>query len=351
MSKKGQYYSETTVEPGIRHLLGAVPGERVLKGKPRTIFMDANGNIRMIEDILGYVRAWLKRWLPQFFTGWKNPDFGLRQMITDGLLRGFKNFETDQTSMDQHFSKSIVELYIAPIYEAILPPDDFIVFQEYVSECFEQKLFMGDRFWTGLHNLFSGIGPTNEFETIFQLLIFLGGLDLVIPASPFHIAVNGDDVGLLVKATDAELHELYSVILAAFKDCDFEISEAKSRIDTGDFSFCKKYYSLAMPKTQDGSIGGAYSPAYVANSIVYPEHNWETPGQSRVATLQILDNAQYSPSNQLLLDWASTLYREWTFNENDLKFVSARDWWIKVYGESWDPAKSWSFGKISAIIK
>lgn len=354
MSHKGQYSAETSFCGQFRHLEDNIPGERILKGKERVIFMDSVSNVRLVEKLLAKCKYQLKKIFP-YFTSWQNPDLGMREQITKALVRRYINVETDQTAMDRHFTMPVVEHYILPLYEHLLSPGEFNILAQYCSEAFTQPLFMGTERWLGEHSLFSGQPITNDFETVIHVMGYLGSiLQMYRPGLPraFELLANGDDVGLLIREQgNVVVANLLPIIREAFTTVGFEFSLEKERVNTGNLAFCKKLYSVVLPKTPFGTIGGAYSPYYAINSIYYPERSAPTRGQAAVAALQILDNLSYTPAvtpiYQWMIKWTTF---DWNFSQADIDAVTARDWWFRVYGEKWKPTSSVSFNRIMDLL-
>lgn len=330
-------------------LLPAIPGMRKLKNGNRVIFMDAEENVRRYEKLGSLVRQWLREHLP-WFSGWLNPDKGLRENATKIIDKRMVNIELDAKKMDQHFSESLTYQLVCPVFEALLDEIDYLYFMRYVDQMYKQPLYLGDSVLTGTHTLFSGQGPTNDFETIYDVVVAVGiTLSFHIPIDEIIILANGDDVTYAYPRKYIHLHErIYAAFLEEYEANGIEVSREKSRDNTPDVQFCKKVYYQKGIRNEEGILLGAYPSILTLNSIVYPEHEPKSEGQRAVRILQILDNLIGSPDYNDVLQIVYSVEKDSIlhFTDEDIACVTDADWWYRVYGERWSPSASPSYNKL-----
>lgn len=349
MTKKGSWLAETHASKYWIHPYPNLPGHRVMRGKDRLIFMDDVANVRAIEDTLSAVRDWLRSYLPEFFGAWVNPRIGVSPDITRFVLRGAYFCESDYLGMDIHFSRVVVSEIILPIYEKLMP-DTFLSFASFVEELFEQPLYMGNYLITGLHNLFSGQVITNDFETIYTVVLYIGRLAVLGLLDNCIIKAIGDDatVGLL-GCTKRMPYYLMDAVIDSSNQANMiihSVDSGKSAIRQGETIFCRKVYYRQGKKDDNGNLIGAYPSPLVLNNILQPERLSETPGQTAVATLQRMDNACGSPEYFHLVQKVYSSVQDLDLcrvTDADISGESDKDWWFKVYGEKWNPEASLSY--------
>nr|UAW00468.1 MAG: RNA-dependent RNA polymerase [Porcine picobirnavirus] len=346
MSKKGTFMAETVMCKTWRHPIPILAGQRYMRGSPRAIFMDPVANVRYIEGTIRTVKDFLRKVFPQFFSGWLNPYEAISPAATFFVDRQAAFIETDYVKMDRHFTLDIVEEYIFPVYE-LLVPDTYISFASFVEELFEQPVYLGwGKLLTGRHTLFSGQVITNDFETIYTIELALG---ILLKYGLLHkslILANGDDlsIGLLnctidrAKALAAELIDISNQLGLIMHAVD----DPKTNIRKGKFAFCRKLYYPSGRRNAEGHLLGAYPSVFVMNNIINPEFPCRLPSQAAVADLQRLDGLigsidYYQVADQIL---KHSTHKFASFDVDDIAYVNSRDWWQKLYNERWSPESS-----------
>lgn len=350
MTKKGSWRAETHASHYWIHPFPNLPGQRYMRGKPRVIYMDDVANVRAIEETLSAVREWLRTNIPEYFGAWLNPQIGVNPDITRFVDRQAYFVESDYEGMDIHFTIKVVVELILPIYE-LLSPDTYLSFASFVEELFRQDLFMGDYIITGLHSMFSGQAFTNDFETIYTVILYLGKclyygiLDNVI------IKAIGDDATMgIIRCSERFPNYFLDSLIDSSNQAGMVIhsfESGKSAIRKGETIFCRKVYYPAG-KRSDGILMGAYPSPLVLNNILQPERLSPTLGRAAIATLQRLDNAVGSPDYPQLVQRviSATELNLLHFSDSDLEIEREKDWWFRVYGEKWDPESSPTFTRI-----
>jgi len=334
---KGSFDAETVGAGTWIHLYPATPGTRYMRGKPRTIFMDACPNVRAIENYLSSVKKWLVTHFPQYFSTWTNPYRARNVIITEALRRRYSSVEGDYKGMDIRFRKQIAEEILFPIYEVLLP-DSFLSFAAHVEQMFSQPLFMGTTLWTGEHTLFSGQAPTNDFETLYSVCLLIGLL-LEFRVPGFILAL-GDDLSLLVKKEASR--DIFGAMISVSESTGLIMHPegTKSRVRDEYVTFCREYFSLQNGKSKDGIILGQYPSLLTLNSIVQPEKPQHSVAAMVAADLQRMDNLRFNREFVPFLQFVRRYY------EADLTRPAQelpRDWWARLYGEDWNPSSSASF--------
>lgn len=350
MGRKGSFMAETVACSPWRHPLPTIAGQRHMRGSPRAIFMDPVANVRYIEGTIRTVKNYLRRVFPQFFSGWLNPYEAISPAATKFVDRQAAFIETDYVKMDRHFTLDIVNEYILPVYE-LLVPETYISFASFVQELFEQPVYLGwGQLLTGLHTLFSGQVITNDFETIYTVMLALGLiLTKRLSLSKCLILANGDDlsIGLLncdidkARALAAELIDISNQLGLIMHAVD----DPKTNIRIGKFAFCRKLYYPAGRRDTRGFLIGAYPSVFTLNNIINPEFPCRYPSQAAVADLQRLDGLigsidYYRVADQVL---KYSTHKFSSFDVDDIAYVNSRDWWQKLYDERWSPESSSTF--------
>lgn len=349
MGKKGTFEAETACFTPWRHPIPAVAGQRYMRGSPRAIFMDPVANVRYIEGTIRTVKNYLRRVFPQYFAGWLNPYDAISPAATYFVERQAAFIETDYVKMDRHFTLDIVNEYILPVYE-LLVPDTYISFASFVQELFDQPVYLGwGKLLTGRHTLFSGQVITNDFETIYTIELALGILLTHGLLSKSLILANGDDlsIGILkydlakAKALAAEMIDISNQVGLVMHAVD----DPKTNIRIGKFAFCRKLYYPSGRRNAEGNLLGAYPSALVMNNIVNPEFPCCSPSQAAVADLQRLDGLIGSIDYHAVADHVlkHSTHKFAGFDVDDIAYVNSRDWWQKLYNERWSPESSPTF--------
>lgn len=333
-----------------RHVQDDLPNGRRQRSKDRVIHEDSVLNVDYVEPYLSAVRNWLKTEFPEIFAGWINPQLVLWPMVTSHLLRGDSFLETDYSAMDNHFSWDTVQRVVLPIYQCLLTDAEYMHFASFVEELFSQPVFLGDTLWTGLHNLFSGQGITNDFETYYDVCLYLGcHLTAGGSVSTFlsRFAAVGDDV--LYSNTRDMCLRVYELVVKEATANGLVLSTEKTRIQSGEARFLRQVYYDALPRrvNRDGKefIWPAYPPILAMNSIVQPEHPADNVSQELLSDFTRLDGitgyyrrvdvAQLLYSHMQELPLAASL-------DAEFEVMQMRDWWFKVYGTTYSLGESWS---------
>lgn len=339
---KGDYLAEVTGMKPFRHMFPALLGQRRMRCKDRLIFQDSVCNVRYVESELTAVRNWLKSYLPEYFSAWLRPDLVQDKILTDALEHRDTFVETDYIGMDEGFSFDIVREIILPIYEVLIP-DSFLSFAAAIEEQFNQPVYMGTYLVTGLHNLFSGIGCTNDFETEYTVCLALGTALELNCLEKTQMTVLGDDCTIALRTQSHSLpREFLNCMIETSNAADMLIhDDEKSRIASGETRFCRKVYYLSGTRNSDGTLLGAYPFNLAVNSIIQPERPSKTEGIAAVADLQRMDNCYGVPGWTELVQMLLKLSSH-KFSCLDVT-ASPIDWWERLYGERWDPASSPSF--------
>jgi hypothetical protein len=336
---KGDYLAETLGMKSWRHMFPAVPGQRRMRNSDRLIFQDSVNNVRYMEQELTAVRNWLKHYLPEYFGAWCNPALYVNPMLTRALIRHAQFVETDYVKMDQHFSWDVVAEIILPIYE-VLNPDSYLSFAAAVEELFKQSVYLGDRITVGLHNLFSGEGITNDFETEYTVCLALGVALTLHTMDTFSMTAIGDDCTVALESKSKTLAQKFrDLMIEVSNEADMIIhDDEKSRVVVGETRFCRKVYHLGGAKDCNGNLLGLYPLNLMLNSIIQPERLQSNAGIAAVADLQRLDNGFGAPGWHEMVQYCWK-HAKHSFAELDPSQVD-KDWWSRVYGESWSPESS-----------
>lgn len=352
---KGSYYAETLGAKPWRHMYPCVPGQRRMRGKDRVIFQDSVLNVRYIEKELTACRNWLKTRLPRLFNAWLNPREYTAPLLTKAVDRRFSFLETDYQSMDIHFSLTVVNELILPIYEVLIP-DAFLSFACAVNELFHQPVYLGAYIYIGLHNLFSGEVITNDFETIYTVILALGTAIHYDLLSDLEMCVLGDDCTLALpsKLSYNRLADIMQFMKDVSDQADMIIHDiGKSRIAQGETRFCRKVYYPSGTRDANGVLLGAYPSNLCLNNILRPESPISLPGVAAIADLSRLDNVYGVPE---YVELVQLVYRYTTHKfkyalEDLNNFSKRRDWWKDLYGESWNPDSSPTLSLITKMSK
>lgn len=336
-SKKGSFDAETVENKPTGHILPAYPWFRRMRGKDRSIFVDATVNVHKTAPTLTAAREWLKSHFPEYFAAWLNPNISVRPLITLALDRQFTSVEEDYKSMDMGFTFPVVRHIILPIYRAIFGPNN-LLFEAHIEELFSQPLYWGDTMWLGEHALFSGQNPTNDFETLFTIVLQIA-VALRSGADMMHLAL-GDDATMFVKPAYA--HQVHKLFVEYATSCGMFVHDdgVKNRIASRNSRFCRKCYASTGKRDVFGNLYGAYPTSLVINAIMRPEKIASTKAQAVAADLQRLDNVYYQKDWMLTARWIKKWYTgDLTKPANEL----ASDWWERLYGERWTPTSSPAF--------
>jgi hypothetical protein len=276
--------------------------------------------------------------------------------MTEGVSRRFAWISWDYKSMDIHFRKKVALELIYPIYE-LLFPQIAISIGCHFEQNFTQPIFCGNYLIEVEHSLLSGANITNDFETLYTVLLALALL--MDPNLIKVLAALGDDMSLALKVTDAKARYYLQQAMDLSGQLDMVISPEKSGTSREEVIFCRNVYYPAAKRSPEGYMLGAYPGNLVLNNIIQPEKPIFRENTALVADLQRLDGAIGSPDWHFILTlWCKhskyQLLRSRNVEEvcELLKREEAiTDWWSRLYGEKWDPAKSPSFHTAMQLSK
>lgn len=338
MCRKNTWQAHVTGRRYWLHPYPDVPNTRVQRGKDRLTHEDATVNIDYVMPYLTAVRQWLTVNLPQYFGVWANPCKHTHPIATSALLRRWWSLETDFKGMDLHYSLFVLEHYVLPVYELLLDEAEYWHFAAFVRELFFQPTFLGDILIEGEHTLFSGQSITQDVETIFDVVLYIGAsLHAAVPRSLWTMIAVGDDVAFFTKR-EKDAENIYSYVKEATNAVGLVLEPTKTRLVQGNIHFCRSVYYPALPVkyNEDGLpyVDPAYPPILTLNSCVWPE-NPLAPNVEIVSILARMANLKgfYRQS-----DFCYFLFKyldpSLEVTQEALDAVNERDWWRIVYGES-----------------
>lgn len=350
---KGEYLAEVHgFSISWRHMLPIVPGMRFMRNKLRAIFMDPNPNFKYCDKALSAVREWLKAHFPQLFDAWRAPSISMNARLTRAVDLHWPTLESDFESMDINFHKEIWTELLAPIYEVLLP-GAFLPFAAAMEEYFYLPLYCGDYIIIGEHSLFSGINPTNDFETLYRILLEI--------ATAFSMGISYDDIDSDNEGDDGRMSFINGTIEQALTAKDImadisgnagmRLSLDKTRVTEGDIRFLRKVYYPKGVRDPLGTLYGAYPGNLVVNNLVQPERPNFREDLACISDLQRLDNLVGSPDYSVTLQMFKkySTYKIFSFTESAVDWVNARDWWFSLYGERWSPDNSPTLQKLREL--
>lgn len=331
-----------------RHVLPDLPSGRRQRGKDRVVHEDATLNVDYVQPPLTAVREWLKSQFPTMFSAWHNPLSYKWPQITGQLIKGSTFLETDYSSMDNHFSWQTVETVILPIFQLLLTEAEYWHFASFVGELFTQPVFLGDQLWTGLHNLFSGQAITNDFETYYDVCLYLGAhLEAGGSVRTFLTSFEalGDDV--LYAASDDMCKRVYDLVVREATANGLVLSTEKTRMQTGEARFCREVYYLALPRQVNDAgavyVRPAYPPVLALNNVLNPERPADDLKDELLRDFTRLDNIEgyYRWSDVFNMIWSKmrvqTLPASLAVRFEELQL---RDWWYRVHGTTYTLGQS-----------
>lgn len=346
MAHKGEWLSEVYIGPYFRHPMANLPGIRKMRNSIRAIFMDPVRNVRYIEQELNAVKKWLVKYTP-WFIGWENPILRLKPQITQSVDRNKYFVEWDYKSMDKNmqFDNCVAEL-ILPIYETLIP-GSYLSFASFVEELYQQPVYLGDRMLTGKHGTFSGQAITNDFETIYTVILALGAaLEMGQLNDLSLVAAMGDDATLAF-STFKTAERAFNYAYEASNAIGMQIHPLgeKSAIRHSQTRFCRLSYYPGAVRNADGIILGSYPESLALNSIYNVEFSAPSEPIAAIADIQRLDtlhgNPHFTQVVQYVASKSTHKFAKALVNDPAaIQYVSSRDWWFKVYGSKWSPDSS-----------
>jgi hypothetical protein len=346
---KGDLIAETVGAKPYRHAYPTVMGQRRMRSKDRLIFMDSVLNVRIMESWLAPVRNWLKTYIPEYFGSWLNPCKEVHprtQLITEN---NSIIIESDYQQMDASFSYDVVDKVVLPVYREVLLEQWTPFLEAHLIECFHQPVFGvdPDTIIEGKHNLFSGIGCTNDFETIYTIALAIG-VCLYYGCLPnADILALGDDMRIGIRRTTERFGSYWLDTFREVSDLAglyvHDLESGKSWVGKQSCRYLRRVYYPAAKWDSCGNKPGAYPSVLVLNNIVQPEYPSASSGMAALADLQRLDNMTTNPEYNAFLGFMrKTLTHNFIFSPED-ESRRKSDWWEKLYGERWDPTSSYSY--------
>lgn len=361
MQHKGDFLAETVGFKGHRHVFPMLPGQRSQRNGHRVINQEANSNFRLWELELNACREWLKHHFPEYFSGWLNPNAYMNQMLTRHITAGDSwSVELDYTKCDEHTSFQLVSDIVLPLFEELLPSETvYVEFASYIEELFTQPLFLGSEMWTGLHNLFSGQGITQDVETYYDICLQLGVLcELgLLQDRVLQLAVGDDQTVVVHSKTSALAERVYDHMANEAVINGHEVSVEKRAIRHNAIAFCKRLYAPGVPHvyTDYGPMmRGMYPSVLTLNAIVNPEKFHKDRFQELVSILQRCDNLYGSPWFVPVTQFVGSRLKSQYRDANNIPETALElDWWDRVYGHRWHKSESetvrqWHKAKIFA---
>jgi len=352
--KRGTFNSETVGFTLWRHPLPAMPGERFMRNSPRSIFMLANADYRYMEAEFTLVRHWLRSEFPEYFSAWLNPNRLLYPQLArwSRSTKHFLSIEEDYVKMDTYFSFALVAELLFPIYEELLQ-ERFLKWACYVEESFSAPVYWGEYLWEGNHNLLSGLPYTNDFETLYSVILQLATV-LKEGLSDYVILALGDDLTLLSRVGKTRALRMHEDMLKWTSTVRLKLhDDEKARISETDIRFLRRVYYSRL-KHPLGLGEGAYPSALCLNNILQPEELQHTAVNALAADLQRLDGCISSPDYPYLMQMYARLLTPdaiSTFRNSDSSAVSLEaDWWDQLYGTTWNLDSSYSAINLRRLI-
>lgn len=348
--RKGSFAAETLSvnRVSLQRFLPTIPGQRRMRGKNRVIFMDATANVRAQERYLTGARKWFRKHFPQYFGSWLRDDVVVRPGITRAVDQRCAFANIDYKQMDINFRKKITMELILPIYE-VLFPDLALTIGAHFEQNHEQDVYMGDYLLRGIHSILSGANITNDFETIYSVLLMIA-ISLHLGIRPVFFTALGDDVTAAFRDVSMAKRYLRHAIEVS-NHTSMEIHPDKSSVSLGYTTYCRKTYYQAGKRDLNGVLYGAYPSVLAVNNIVQPESIANTAGEAVRSDLQRLDGLMGSPDSTFVIQQYVKYTRsaltevlatdDWYACGEDW-----RDWWFRVYDERWAPNTSWSLTQV-----
>lgn len=274
--------------------------------------------------------------------------------------------EGDAKAMDTKVTLQQVREYVEPIMIYLYGQQHAQRIRTFHDELFTTDLVLPTgKVITGLHSLFSGILPTNIYETIIMLV---GNLEVYsnsywVTGEPlyddFNIFNMGDDIIVLLNGKAAYRYAqiirkdpqakvvIYNDRLMSLAELQTEILERmgleaelhKQRVAVGNGFFCSRFFSPSLVSySMENSMTGRHSARSIIatmNSINNPEHGRNTGSDELIRIFGILDDAFGSPQ---WLQFTQMLFKS---IRKDFNMVNITDVEVDRYNKSRNKKYDW----------
>lgn len=350
-SKSNEYSHKQVPLSGWWHPYPCLPNTRFMRSKLRCVFCSSGLDCDAIGPDLTSVRNWLKEYFPHEFGAWREPHEYTYRDIATGVIRNKWFLETDFKAMDTHFTWRIVQKLILPIYQLLLAPADYLHFAAFIEEAFRQPLLCGNELWTGEHSLFSGLPFTNDFETLYDAIIYMGAHVLCgQPVDTFGYCFKaiGDDV--VYYGSKEVVLTVYDLVRDEFAANGVILSEEKTRIQQGECRFCRHVYYPGCRRelNKDGYeiIIPAYPMILSINNSIQPESTADSRTNELLSDFQRWDNGDGHYAFDNIVNWIISKMRPEVVRplaagaEQAFEHLQLKDWWFKVYGTTYTLGQS-----------
>lgn len=350
-SKKDEYKHKQAPFGGWQHPYPCLPNIRYMRNSYRGIFCSSGFDCDYIEPELSAVRNWLKEQFPHIFGAWRDPREYVHRDLGEAVWRNKFFLETDFKKMDQHFTLSVVKELILPIYQLLLAPADYLHFAAFVEEAFEQPLLCGNELWTGEHTLFSGLPFTNDFETLYDVVIYLGAhvlSDQQVDTFGFVFKAIGDDV--VYCGSEDVVRNVYELVKGEFTLNGVILSEEKTRMQRGSCRFCRNVYYPACRRSVNKMGYSIIVPAYplilAVNNCLQPESTAPSWRLELLSMFTRLDNGSGNYQFDNVVNWLYSHILPAVMHpipidaEREFELLQHKDWWFKVYGTTYTLGES-----------
>lgn len=297
---------------------------RYAKNKLRIIFND---------DVINYIReARYVNHLYEIFkrvngTSMLNGRFkfqnniAIQNLITPNTVV----LEGDAEAMDTTVTLKQVQSYVEPILFHLYPERYHDDIRRFHIDLFSTTLVLPTgKVLTGFHSLFSGILPTNIYESIIMLVGHRGAMLVSYWITGqcvnnyAHIEVIGDDILILFNSLPSEIvnmvkHDSQAKVIyyddrllslgewqvLVLEQLGLKAKLEKQRVAVGSAFFCKRYFSSHLETINlDYNLQGMHSARSMiltVNSINNPEYGNDTGTDEFLRIIGILDDGYGHP--------------------------------------------------------
>lgn len=294
------------------------------------------------------------------FGSWVEESIYVKPAIYRAISSNSYNVETDFKACDAHFSWDIVATNILPVYEILLNnPTVYVEFASFIEEMFYQPIYLGNVVMTGKHNLLSGQGITNDFETIYDAELETGSV-IAAYEDPvdYTLLSNGDDMSLLGFKSEALAGKIRDTVVEEATLNGHVMALDKCRVERGVVHYLRRLYYPGCGRVHyniegDPYLMGAYPAVLTHNSVINPEYRESRDdGQAIAALLQRLDNLNGTPNAQQYIGSTISRFDFSRYNVHDISELKADphiDWWDRCYGIQWSVSDSYSWNIIKQL--